>query len=141
MALEAKVAVFEGPNRWNSLLGSLWEGKSVRFRLCGKTTIKITGYEPSEWLNVRIASMKREDGGRTPKNTDGWILEGEILDLVGGAPLGLVLRGNYNTHTRYGEFVIGERQYEGGDSFFGFRQKRGGSIYDRISVSECVQIS
>jgi len=137
MAFKAvTVEVFEGPDKWKILLGSLWEGKNVRFLLRGTNKVAVMGCEPEKHLHVRIGAMERQDNGRTPKQTHEWIIEGEILDN-GGAPLGLVLRGTYNTLNRFGEFVITDRPYEGGDHFFGFRE--GNSLKGLIPISECVK--
>lgn len=119
MALDTIGEVFGGPGRWETLLGSLWEGKQVYFELV-KWMRLVIGGTAVEAFPARVAGMQRADGGKSSGPTDQWLIKGEVLALSGsGQPVGLRFSGKFNTFSRGGEFLFTEREYEGGDAIEG----------------------
>lgn len=124
MAFEAVVIqIWEGPSRWDTLLGSVWEGKPVRFHLVDKQ-ISFPDLKPSEWLSARIMGVERAGNRRRESSPCELLLvrDAEILTPISREMTGLLLNGNYDMYTRKGIFTITERQYAPGDYFGGWKE-------------------
>lgn len=138
MAFELNLKIHGGPDRWGALLGSLYEGKTVRFHVPGKFIGFYRRDAPQEWIYARITSMARGGPQEYDKGvTDDWILKGELASSEIGTPTGLVFTGPFNTHTRFGGFTITERTYRSGDVFFGWKDA---AQTKRIRPSEVIRI-
>ena len=121
MAFEFKdITTDEGPNRWGLLLGSLWEGKPVRFHLLTNVRFSFANIHLGEYLRTRIVSVSREKDARIGA-IESWWIRGELLSPGEGLPLGIMIEGSYDTQDRGGKFTLTERGYHGGDYFFGWR--------------------